>query len=95
MNDNGSTHTVSGIDLSLSEPTTVPMKELQAWVIWQFPRRTAKIHYAAVKPSLADHGWFPATIDKSRKQVTIYANIEAALDSPEAAARQLDKLITP
>lgn len=91
--NNGDVHTVSGIDLSLSEPTILAIKDLQEWVIWQFPRRTAKAHYAAVKPSAPDHGWYPATVDKGRKQVTVYGNIEATLDSPEAAARRLDKLL--
>lgn len=92
--DNGDVHTVSGIDLSLSEPTTLSFKDLQEWVIWQFPRQAAKAHYAAVKPSVPGHGWYPATVDKSRKQVTVYANIDAALDSPEAASKKLDKLLS-
>jgi hypothetical protein len=91
--NNGHVYTVSGIDLSLAEPTTLAMKDLQEWVVWQFPRRAAKAHFAAVKPPIADHGWYPATVDKNHKHVTIYANIETALDSPEAASRQLEKLL--
>jgi hypothetical protein len=86
-------HTVSGIDLSLSDPTTISLKDLQEWVIWQFPRRMGKVHYAAVKPSVPDHGWFPAVVDAGRKRVTIYANAGQPVDSPEAASRKLDKLL--
>lgn len=84
---------ISGIDLSLTSPTTISLKDLHEWVIWQFPRRTGKAHYAAVKPSIPDHGWFPAIIDAGRKRVTIYANVGQAVDSPEAASRKLDKLL--
>lgn len=91
--NNGTVRTVSGIELSQSEPTPLSVKDLREWVIWQFPRHTAKAHYAAVKPSIEGHGWYPAVVDMGRKRVTVYANVDEALDSPEAASRQLDKLL--
>ena len=91
--NNGQVTTIAGIDLSRSEPTTLSMKDLHEWVIWQFPGTNARAHHAAVKPSIPGHGWFPAMIDTKRKQVIIYANIDEPLDSPEAASRKLAKLL--
>lgn len=92
MND-GQTNLVAGLALKGSEPTTVSLGDIHGWVVWQFPRRKAQMRYAAVKPSIAGHGWFPATIDAARKQITIYAHLEPVFDTPEAASRQLDNLL--
>ncbi|MEZ4516734.1 MAG: hypothetical protein R3C44_07810 [Chloroflexota bacterium] len=91
--NNGQVTTVLGVDLHNSEPTILPLKDLRDWVVWQFPRQAAKSHYAAVRPSIPGYGWYPATLDTARKQITVYANIEEALESPEAASRHLDKLL--
>lgn len=85
--------TVSGIDLSQSEPTTLSMKDLREWVIWQFPGTNAKAHIAAVKPSIPGHGWYPAIVDTKRLQVTVFGNTGEPLDSPEAASKKLVKLL--
>ena len=85
--------TISGIDLSQSEPTTLEIKDLHEWVIWQFPGTNAREHHAAVKPSVPGHGWYPAVVDTKRLQVTVYGNVEVPLDSPEAASKKLVKLL--
>ncbi len=92
MND-GQVMTISGLDLSQSEPTTLSLKDLRDWVIWQFPGSNPKAHHAAVRPSIPGHGWYPAVIDTKKMQVTVYANIEESLDSPEAASKRLAKLL--
>ncbi len=84
---------VAGISFRGDGPTIVPIKELYTWVIWQFPRRKDKGYCGAVRPSIAEHPWYPALIQSDRQRVHIYAHLSEQFPTPEAAAKHLDTLL--
>lgn len=84
---------MAGITLNRDAPTIVPIKELYTWVIWQFPRRKKGGYCGAVRPSIAQHMWYPALIQSDRQRVHIYAHLTERFPTPEAAAKHLDTLL--
>jgi hypothetical protein len=84
---------VAGMTFNLEGPTTVPMKELYTWVIWQFPRRKQAGYCGAVRPTIAGHSWFPALIQPDRESVHVYAHLTEQFPTPEAAAKHLEWLL--
>lgn len=80
---------VANITLSRQKPTKLSFDDLQNWVIWQFPRRKETGLCGAVRPSIADHGWYPAIIYPKEEQVMVYAHLETHFSTPEEASESL------
>ena len=81
---------VANVALSTKKPTQLTFKQLETWVIWQFPRKNGGGLCGAIRPSLAKHGWYPAVIFPKEKRVQVYAHLDAQYDSPEAASECLN-----
>lgn len=84
MSENASR--VAGITLFTDKPTPLTFQDLFNWVIWQFPRPKASGLCGAVRPPLADHGWYPALIIVDDEKVQVYGHVKTEFSSPEAAA---------
>ncbi len=74
------------LKLNSSKPTTVNLRLLHEWVVWQFPKKTANGFCGAVHPPLEQHGWFPAVIRPERNEAQVYGHVPEAFASPELAA---------
>lgn len=77
---------VADITLLNDKPTKLTFDDLFTWVIWQFPRPKLGGYCGAVRPPLADHGWYPAIIHVEEEKVDVYAHESALYDTPETAA---------
>lgn len=77
---------VAQLKLSTSKPTTLNLKLLHDWVVWQFPKQTANGFYGAVHPPLQEHGWFPAIIHLGKNEVQVYGQVVETFATPEMAA---------
>jgi hypothetical protein len=80
------TYSIDQVTLDTAVPTELPLQELFTWVIWQFPRKQAGGLLGAVRPPMAQHGWFPAIIHSKNKTVLVHGQVERPFDTPEAAA---------
>lgn len=69
-----------------TKPTRLNFKQLQDWVIWQFPKSHDKGYCGAVHPPLAEYGWLPAIIQPDKKELHVHGHLAATFDSPELAA---------
>lgn len=69
-----------------TKPTSLNLKLLQDWVIWQFPKKRDKGYCGAVHPPLANHGWFPAIIRLDKNEIQIHGHVSQTFNSPEMAA---------
>jgi hypothetical protein len=81
---------VAGIKLRAKSPTSLAFGDLFTWTIWQFPRRKAGGLLGAVRPPVAEHGWYPAIIHAKDKRAHVHAHLDATFDSPEAAVDHLN-----
>jgi hypothetical protein len=81
--------TIDSILINSDAPTRLALADLYTWVIWQFPRPQADGLCGAVRPPLADHGWFPAVIRATDNTVLVYAHVSEPFDSPETAVAWL------
>lgn len=79
-------HVVADIVFRTNRPTRLTFAELYTWVIWQFPRQKGTGLCGAVRPPIAEHGWFPALIQSKEKRVQVYAHLDETFSTPEAAA---------
>jgi len=77
-----------------SEPTSVPVERLYAWVIWQYPRPRDGGYSGAVHPPEAGHGWYPAVVNVEQGHVLIYGNVKEQFTTPETAAKHLDRAVS-
>jgi hypothetical protein len=83
---------IEGIPFESGSPTVVTTEQLQAWVIWQFPRQRSGGYSGAVHPPQPEHGWYPAIVDTSGGQVLVFAHLKQRFPTPEAAAKHLDQM---
>jgi hypothetical protein len=81
---------VASIKLRTDRPTPLSFEALYAWVIWQFPRRKAGGLCGAVRPPIANHGWFPALVNGEKHRVLVFGQLAEEFDSPNAAAEWLE-----
>jgi len=81
---------VAEITIRTDRPTELTFADLYTWVIWQYPRRKGSGLCGAVRPSLANHSWFPALIKHHDKRVVIHGHIEREFLTPNAAADWLE-----
>ncbi len=81
---------VAGIKLRKDQPTELAFRELFTWTIWQFPRKKARGLVGAVRPPIAEHGWFPAILHIREKKVMVHAHLPETFVSPEAAVEHLN-----
>jgi hypothetical protein len=84
---------VAEVTFNSDGPTTIPLKELYTWVVWQFPRRKKGGYCGAVRPTIAGHAWFPALIQPDRQRIHVYAHLTEQFITPEAAAKHLEGLL--
>lgn len=77
---------IAQLKFSGTKPTTLNLKLLQEWVIWQFPKKMANGFCGAVHPPMAKYGWFPAIIHPEKNEAQIYGHIPETFDTPELAA---------
>jgi hypothetical protein len=85
-------HVVADVKLRLSKPTRLAFEDLYTWTIWQFPRRKTGGLMGAVRPPIAEHGWYPAIIQTKEKQALVHAHLDQVFDSPEDAVEHLNKV---
>ena len=78
------------MNLYQHKPTVLTFRQLYTWVIWQFPQVKNNHLCGAVRPPIADHGWYAALIDTNRQVVHLFAHIDQLFDSPEEAAAYLN-----
>lgn len=83
------TTNVANISLLTDKPTNLTFRQLETWVIWQFPRKKEGGLCGAVRPSLPDHGWYPALIFPQEQRALVYGHQGALFPSPEAASESL------
>lgn len=72
-----------------TRPTRLNMKQLQDWVIWQFPKPYDKGYCGAVHPPLEKYGWLPAIVQPEKNEIYIHGNVPETFESPELAAEYL------
>jgi len=80
---------VDDIKLNTTQPTNLTFKKLYTWTIWQFPRKKKGGLLGAVRPPVAEHGWFPAIIHVKDKKAQVYAHLSKTFASPETAVEYL------
>ncbi len=85
------TKKIASVQLGIKKPTTLSMKDLYSWVVWQIPRALDDGLCGAVRPPIAGHGWFPAIILLKTKSVRVYAHLEQEFSSPESAFDYFNK----
>lgn len=81
---------VANTTLSTKHATKLTFHQLKTWVVWQFPRKKEAGLLGAVRPSLANHGWYPAIIYPKEKRVLVYGHLDTLYDSPEEASDSLN-----
>lgn len=77
---------IAQLKLNSAKPTMINLKLLQAWVVWQFPKKTINGFFGAVHPPLADHGWFPAIIRPEKNEAQVHGHVPETFETPERAA---------
>jgi hypothetical protein len=83
---------IADIALCLDHPTNLTFDQLFTWVVWQFPRKKGGGLCGAVRPPVANHGWYPAIINTREKRVQVHGHLPKPFATPEAAAENLDSL---
>ena len=87
---NSLTRTVANVILNQQEPTSLSRATLFQWIVWQYPRARAGGLCGAVKPPVADHGWYPAILHLETAEVQVFAHLDDHYDSPESAVDYFD-----
>lgn len=77
---------ITHLKLNDTKPTTLNLKLLQEWVVWQFPKKITNGFCGAVHPPQKDHGWFPAVIRPEKNEAQIYGHVPETFETPERAA---------
>ncbi|MAT99969.1 MAG: hypothetical protein CL608_22745 [Anaerolineaceae bacterium] len=77
---------IAQLKLNNTKPTTLNLKLLQEWVVWQFPKKIANGFCGAVHPPLKEHGWFPAIIRPEKNEAQVHGHVAETFASPELAA---------
>jgi hypothetical protein len=77
---------IAQLKLNNTKPTTLNLKLLQEWVVWQFPKKTANGFCGAVHPSLEGHGWLPAIIRPEKSEAQVHGHVPETFATPELAA---------
>lgn len=85
-------HVIADVKLRVNRPTRLTFEDLYTWTIWQFPRRKTGGLLGAVRPPIAEHGWYPAVIQVSEKQALVHGHLEQVFDSPEDAVEHLNSI---
>jgi hypothetical protein len=80
---------IAQLRFSSTRPTTLSLKLLQEWVVWQFPKKVISGFCGAVHPPLEKHGWFPAIILPEKNEAQIHGHVADTFDTPELAADYL------
>lgn len=77
---------IAQLELNNAKPTTLNLKLLQEWVVWQFPKKMANGFCGAVHPPQEEHGWFPAIIRPEKNEAQVHGHVPEAFATPELAA---------
>jgi len=80
---------VANVALSNHHASRLTFHDLETWVIWQFPRKKDSGLVGAVRPSLPEHGWYPAIIYPKEKRVQVYGHLNTLYNSPEEASESI------
>jgi hypothetical protein len=80
---------IAQLKLNNTKPTTLNLKLLKEWVVWQFPKKFANGFCGAVHPPLEDHGWFPAVIRPEKNEVQVHGHVPETFATPEQAAEHV------
>ncbi|KAA3662119.1 MAG: hypothetical protein DWQ04_14350 [Chloroflexi bacterium] len=84
------TKKVANLHLKTDGPTELSFDDLNTWVIWQFPQPIAEATLCgAVKPPIAEHTWYAATIQYRLKQVQVFGHLKETFETPEIAAEHI------
>lgn len=81
--------TVSSVAMKSDRPTELSFKDLNTWVIWQYPRQKGPGLCGAVRPPIANHGWYPALIMNVERRVLVHGHLDQEFATPELAAEWL------
>lgn len=84
----------NGITLHHDKPTNVTIKALFRWVIWQFPQSKNGRVLGAVHPPTDQAGWYPALLDLTKKQISIFGHLPL-FEAPEDVCAYLSKQEQP
>jgi hypothetical protein len=76
---------IGGVTLHTDRPTRLPMRDLFAWVIWQFPRPREDGFCGAVHYPAPGQGWLPAIVCADKGAVHVYGHLTTTYDTPETA----------
>lgn len=90
MDENDAKRRIATLTLQNDRPTECGFKDLYTWVIWQFPKPKGTGLCGAVRPPIANHGWFPAQIKLRDRKVIVHGHLSREFDSPHAAADWLE-----
>lgn len=82
---------LAGIKFNEDKHTSVAAKDLNRWVIWQYPIPVKGGFIGAVCPPLTDSGWIPAVINPGTNRVHIFAHNPNSYSSPEEAVEYFSK----
>jgi hypothetical protein len=81
--------TVASVALRSDRPTELSVKDLYTWVIWQYPQQKGPGLCGAVRPPIANHGWYPALIKNKERRILVHGNLDQEFSTPEQAAEWL------
>ena len=87
----GNRHRVESVDLRTDGPTELTLDDLYTWVVWQFPRLKRSGLCGAVRPPIANHGWFPALINRHDKRLLVHGHLNQEFATPAEAAAWIEK----
>jgi hypothetical protein len=77
---------VASVAIRTDRPTQLSFSQLYNWVIWQFPRLKGAGLCGAVRPPIANHGWYPALIRQQDKRVIVHGHLDREFTTPSDAA---------
>ena len=85
---------LASVTLKTNEPTELKVSELYTWIIWQYPRKLEHGLCGAVRPPLAQHGWYPAEIIQPGKMILVHGEVFKPFETPTEAADWLSSTAT-
>ena len=77
---------VAQVKFDSKKPTMLNLKLLRDWVIWQFPKKTAKGFCGGVHPPLEKFGWIPAVVYPEKNEAQVHGHLSKTFETPELAA---------
>lgn len=77
---------IAQLKLNNTKPTTLNLRLLHEWVVWQFPKKATNGFCGAVHPPQEDYGWFPAIIRPEKNEAQVHGHVPETFATPELAA---------